>query len=51
MFLTRTIKAVIISAMFIALTPIFTSNAFAATDTDGDGVTDSSDNCILVINQ
>ena len=47
MFLTRTIKAVIISAIFIALTPIFTSNAFAATDTDGDGVIDSSDNCIL----
>ena len=50
MFLTCTIKTIIISAMFIALTPIFTSNAFAATDTDGDGVIDSSDNCILIVN-
>jgi hypothetical protein len=29
---------------------LFTSSIFAATDTDGDGVNDSSDNCIQVHN-
>ena len=47
---TRTIKAVFVSTMFLALNPIFITSAFAATDTDGDGVIDSSDNCILVAN-
>ncbi|MDX2507156.1 MAG: hypothetical protein QNL62_22140 [Gammaproteobacteria bacterium] len=31
-------KKVIISTMFVAFTPVFISSAFAATDTDGDGV-------------
>ncbi len=46
----RAIKAVIISVIFIALNQIFVTSAFAATDTDGDGVIDSSDNCILIPN-
>lgn len=43
-------KRVIISAMFLAFMPVFISCAFAAIDTDGDGVTDSSDNCTLTPN-
>ncbi len=41
---------VIISAIFLSFAPVFISSAFAATDTDGDGVNDSSDNCIQVHN-
>ncbi len=50
MFLTRTIQAVNISAMFLILSLMLTNSVFAATDTDGDGVIDSSDNCILIAN-
>ena len=50
MFLTRTIQAVNLSAMFLILSLMFTNSIFAATDTDGDGVIDSSDNCIQVKN-
>ncbi len=44
---TRAIKAAIFSVIFLALNQIFVTSAFAATDTDGDGVIDSSDNCTL----
>lgn len=47
---TRAIKAAIFSVMFLALNQIFITSAFAATDTDGDGVIDRSDNCTLVHN-
>ncbi len=50
MFLTRTIQAVNVTAMFLMLSLIFTNRVFAATDTDDDGVNDSSDNCIQVQN-
>ena len=43
-------KRVIIFAMFLSFAPVFISSTFAATDTDGDGVNDSSDNCIQVHN-
>jgi hypothetical protein len=47
---TRVIKAVIFSVIFLVLNQIFVTSALAATDTDGDGVIDSSDNCTLVHN-
>jgi hypothetical protein len=55
MFLTRTIQAVKASAMFLILCLMLTNRVLAATeidgmDTDGDGVIDSSDNCIQVQN-
>jgi len=55
MFLIRTIQAKNISAMFLILSLMITNSVFAATatngpDSDGDGVIDSSDNCILVAN-
>ncbi len=50
MFLTHTIKTVNVSATFFILSLMFTSSVFAATDTDVDGVIDSSDNCIQVQN-
>ena len=48
-FLTR-IKTIIVYAMFLALNPAVITNAYAATDTDSDGVINSSDNCILASN-
>ena len=50
MFLTRAIQVVNVSAMLLILSLMFTHSVSAATDTDGDGVIDSSDNCILVAN-
>ncbi len=47
----RAIKTVIVSTIFLALNLLFITSAFAAMDTDGDGVIDSSDNCTLVPNQ
>lgn len=47
---TRAIKVIIVSAMLLVLNPVFITSAFAATDTDGDGVIDDSDNCILKAN-
>ncbi len=43
-------KRVIISAIFLSFAPVFISSSFAATDTDSDGIIDSSDNCIQVEN-
>ena len=47
---SRAIKAAIFSVIFLALNQIFVTSALAATDTDSDGVIDSSDNCTLVHN-
>jgi len=50
MFLIQTIKTLTLCVIFLAINPIFITSAFAATDTDGDGVADVSDNCILTSN-
>lgn len=43
-------RAAIASMIILGFNPMLVSNATAVTDSDGDGVVDSIDNCILIVN-